>query len=63
MTDRDRFALLAKMSTEAWLQSRAALLLAIGNSPNEAAAKARAAFEREFAGSGIDVSYFTLIRA
>ena len=61
-TDKERFALLAKLSTEAWLQSRAAPLMAAGNTPDEAAAKARAAFDATYAGSGLDVSYFTLTR-
>lgn len=59
-SDKERFALLAKLSTEAWLQSRAALLMAAGNTPSAAAEKARAAFDAAYAGAGIDVSYFTL---
>lgn len=61
-TDRERLALLAKLSAEAWLQSRAALLLTIGNTPNEAAAKARAAFDVAYGGAGIDISHFTVER-
>lgn len=62
-TDKERFALLAKLAAEAWLQSRAAILVATGNDPTQAAAKARAAFDAHYAGAGIDISYFTLERS
>lgn len=58
--DQERFALLAKLSAEAWLQSRAALLITSGNTPDVAASTARAAFDDAFGGCGIDISYFHL---
>lgn len=58
----DRLAILVRISTEAWLQSRAALYMAVGNEPSLAATKARAAFAAAFGDAGIDVTYFTLER-
>lgn len=61
-SDRERFAVLVTLSAEAWLQSRAALLVANGDALDDAAEKARDAFERAYSNTGIDVSYFRLER-
>jgi hypothetical protein len=61
-SDRERFAILVRMSAESWLQSRAALYLAIGNDTATAASKARAAFTQTYGDVGIDVTHFQLDR-
>lgn len=51
---------LAQISSEAWMQSRAALYLAKGTPAQDAADAARRDFETKFGAKGLHPTHFTL---